>query len=64
MVNVSTLFYVLENLEGKDEELICLDEIHELEEKYLNGLFGLLDQAEMVADPALLNKILQTASSQ
>ena len=64
MVNVSTLFYVLENLEGKDEELICLDEIHELEEKYLNGLFGLLNQAEMVADPALVDKILQTASRQ
>jgi len=64
MVNVSTLFYVLENLEGKDEELILLEEVHELEEKYLNGSFGLLDQAEMVADPALVNKILQTASRQ
>ena len=64
MVNVSTLFYVLENLEGKDEELINLEEVHELEEKYLNGIFRLLDQTEMVADPALLNKILQIASSQ
>jgi hypothetical protein len=64
MVNVSTLFYVLENLEGKDEELICLEEVQQLEENYLNRLFGLLDQAEMIPDPALVNKILQTASSQ
>jgi len=64
MVNVSTLIYVLENLEGKDEELICLDEIHELEKRYLNGLFGLLDQAEIIPDPALIDKILQISSSQ
>ena len=64
MVNVSTLFYVLEYLEGKKEELISFEEVLELEQKYLKELFGLLDQVELEADPALVNRILQTASSQ
>lgn len=64
MVKVSTLFYVLEYLEGKKEELISFEEVLELEQKYLKELFGLLDQVELEADPALINRILQTASSQ
>jgi len=61
MVNVSTLFYVLENLEGKDGELIDLEEIQQLEKEYLNRL---LDQVEFEANPVLVDKILQTASTQ
>ncbi len=38
MVNVSTLVYVLENLEGKSDELINLEEILELEQKYLGKI--------------------------
>lgn len=63
MVNVSTLIYVLENLEGKKEELIDLDEVHELEQKYLNRLFDLIDQNELEINPAVISKILQTAST-
>jgi hypothetical protein len=64
MVNVSTLIYVLENLEGKNQELINLEEVHELEQKYLNRLFDLVDQNELEVSPALITKILQTASTQ
>ena len=60
MVNVSTLFYVLENLEGKDEELIDPEEIQQLEKEYLNRL---LVQVEFEPDPALINKIIQNAST-
>ncbi len=60
MVNVSTLFYVLENLEGKDEELFDLEEVRQLEQKYLNKL---LDQVDFEANPALVSKIIQNAST-
>ncbi len=62
MVNVSTLFYVLENLEGKSDDVIDLEEIHELEQKYLKGLFGLIDQAGTKIRPSVIKNILQSAS--
>ena len=63
MVNVSTLFYVLENLGSKNEELIDLDEIHELEQKYINGLFGMIDRARLTVRPEVIKNILQTTST-
>jgi len=63
MVNVSTLFYVLENLEGTKEELIDLEEIHELEKKYLTGLFDMIDQAGLDVRPDLIDNILQSAGT-
>jgi len=64
MVNVSTLFYVLENLEGKRDEIYDLEEIHELERKYMDRLFGILDQAKMEIRPSIIQNILQTTSSE
>jgi hypothetical protein len=64
MVNVSTLVYVLENLEGKKEEIINLNEVHDLERKYLDGLFARLDRIEMEMNQAIMDKILQAASTQ
>jgi len=63
MVKVSTLFYVLENLESKNEELIDLEEINKLEQNYLVPLLGSLDKLEFKADPALVNKVLQATST-
>ena len=63
MVNVSTLFYVLENMEGKNEEVINPEEVHELEQKYLKGLFGIIDRAEIEVSPSLVKNILQSAST-
>lgn len=62
MVNVSTLFYVLENLEEKKEEVIDLEEVHDLEEKVLERLFGRIDKTEILFRPSLIKKILQSAS--
>ncbi len=63
MVNVSTLFYVLENLEGKKDELIDLEEILEMEQHYLKGLLGMIDRAGMEVNPSLVENILKTAGS-
>ena len=64
MVKVSTLFYVLEDLGSKNEELIDLDEIHELEQKYMNGLFGIIDRARLTVRPEVIKHILQTTSTE
>jgi hypothetical protein len=64
MVNVSTLCYVLENLEGKNEDVIDLEEIHELEEEFMKGFFGMIDRAPMEISPFLVNKILQSAGTE
>jgi len=61
MVNVSTLFYVLENLEGKNNELIDLEEISAMEQQYLKRLFGIIDQAGVEVNPSLIRNILQSA---
>jgi hypothetical protein len=61
MVNVSTLFYVLENLEGKKDELIDLEEILSMEQKVLKKIFGMIDQAGVEVDPSLVANILQSA---
>ena len=63
MVNVSTLVYVLENLEGKDEKLIKLEELLEEEEKYVRKVFGKLDQSNLQVRPGLIKNILKTAST-
>ncbi len=63
MVNVSTLVYVLENLEGKDEKLINLDDLLEQEEAYVKKVFSKLDQSVLQVTPALVDKILKTAST-
>jgi hypothetical protein len=63
MVNVSTLVYVLENLEGKDEKLIKLEELLEKEEKYVRKVFSKLDQSNLQVRPGLIKNILKTAST-
>lgn len=63
MVNVSTLIYVLENLEDKSDELINLEEILELEQKYLGKFFEMIDRTKLEVKPALVDKILQAAST-
>ncbi len=63
MVNVSTLVYVLENLEDKSDELINLEEILELEQKYLGKFFEVIDRTKLEVKPALVDKILQAAST-
>jgi len=63
MVNVSTLFYVLENLESDEGVIFNLEEIHKLEQKYLDGVFGLLEKASMEVRPAIIEKILQSVST-
>jgi hypothetical protein len=64
MVNVSTLFYVLENLEEKSDDVIDLEEIHEMEQKYLKGIFGMIDQTGFEVSPSIVKNILQSAGTQ
>ncbi len=61
MVKVSTLFYVLENLEGESEEVINLDEIYELEQKYLNSVLERMNGAFQLR-PGVIENILQSAN--
>jgi hypothetical protein len=61
MVKISTLFYLMENLEGKKEELIDLEEVLEMEQKYLERIFGVIDQAGVEVNPSLVDKILHSA---
>jgi hypothetical protein len=61
MVKISTLFYVMENLEGKKEELVDLEEVLEMEGKYLKRIFAMIDQAGMEVSPSLVENILQAA---
>ena len=63
MVNVSTLVYVLENLEDNIDELINLEEIFEMESKYLFYFFEKIDRMPIGVRSALVDKILQTANS-
>ena len=64
MVNVSTLIYVLDNLEEEKNELINLEEILELEDKYLKKIFDLIDQKTMQVRPVIVDNILKTASTE
>ena len=64
MVNVSTLFYVLENLEGKNVDLIDLDEISAMEERYLKGLLGIIDQSGVEVNPSLIKNILRSVHTE
>ena len=63
MVNVSTLVYVLENLESKDGELTNLEELLGEEEAYLKEIFGRLDESNLQVNPGLVKRILKTAST-
>ena len=63
MVNVSTLIYVLENLESKDGELTNLDELLEEEEAYVKRIFGKLYDSNLQVNPGLVGQILNTAST-
>jgi hypothetical protein len=62
MVNVSTLVYVLENLESRDGELTNLEELLREEEAYLKKLFDQLDASNLKVNPRLVDRILKTAS--
>ena len=62
MVNVSTLVYVLENYEGKEEELINLEELLE-EEAYVKKIFRKLDDEEIQVNPRLVEQILRSTST-
>jgi hypothetical protein len=62
MVNVSTLVYVLENYEGK-EELINLEALLEEEEAYERKIFRKLDGLNLTVDPRLVQQILKTSST-
>ena len=62
MVNVSTLVYVLENYEGK-EELFNLEELLEEEEAYERKIFEKLDELILKVDPRLVQQILKTSST-
>jgi len=63
MAKISTLFYVLEDFDSKGEVIINPEEIHMLEQKYLNGIFGLLEKAGMEVRPSVIEKILQAVST-
>jgi len=63
MVNVSTLVYVLENLESKDGELTDLEDLLREEEAYVKKLFGKLDESNLQVNPGLVKRILKTAST-
>ena len=63
MVNVSTLVYVLENLESKDGALTDLGELLREEEAYVTKLFGKLDESNLQVNPELVKRILKTAST-
>jgi len=63
MVSVSTLVYVLENLESKDGELTNLEELLGEEEAYLKKIFSKIDQSNMQVNPGLVKRILKTAST-
>ena len=63
MVNVSTLVYVLENVESKDGELTNLEELLGEEEAYVKKVFGKLDESNLQVTPGLVERILKTAST-
>jgi hypothetical protein len=63
MVNVSTLVYVLENLESKDGELTNLEKLLGEEEAYVRKIFGKLDESNLQVNPGLVKRILKTAST-
>ncbi len=63
MVNISTLFYVLENLEGNRDEAIDLGEILDLEYKYLKGIFEIIDRAKPEIRSTVMENILRSVPS-
>lgn len=63
MVNVSTLFYVLDDLDAKNDAVINLEEIHELEQKYFHGFFGTIDKLSFEVSPGVIKNILQRTST-
>jgi len=62
MVNVSTLVYVLENLEQEKNDLFDVKEIFELEENLLGKISGILDPSDFLASPNLVEEVLRRAS--
>ena len=62
MVKVSTLVYVLENLEQEKNELFDVNEIFELEESLLGKISGILDPSDFLARPNLVEEVLRKTS--
>ncbi|MFC2098392.1 hypothetical protein ACFLSP_01470 [Bacteroidota bacterium] len=62
-MNVSTLFYVLDDLDSKNDVLINLEEIYELEHKYFHGIFGKIDRLGFEVNPGVIQNILQVSST-
>ncbi len=63
MVNVSTLVYVLENIEGKEDPLTNLEKLLEEEEAYVKKIFERLDDSNLQINPGLVEHILKRAST-
>jgi len=63
MAKISTLFYVLENLESNEGVIFNPEEIQKLEQKYLDTVFGLLEKASIEVRPAVIENILQSVST-
>ena len=63
MAKISTLFYVLENLEGNEGMIVNPEEIQKMEQMYLDGIFGLMEKAVIEVRPAVIDKILQSVGS-
>ena len=59
MASISTLFYVLENLEHGSHELYDVEEIFRLEQNLLGKIYNVLDQSEFTADPKIVKDILR-----
>lgn len=57
MGNVSTLIYVLENLE--EDEWIDLNEMYEQESEYLHPLLSLIEEKMPDVRTGVINNILQ-----
>jgi len=59
MVKISTLFYVLDDTEGRSEKIFNLDDYQEDEETEFTDIFELLDKLQIEVDQQIIDRIMK-----
>ncbi len=59
MVKISTLFYVLDDIEGRSAKVFNLDDYQEDEETEFTDIWEMLDRLQIEVDQQLVDRLMK-----
>jgi len=59
MVKISTLFYVLDDIEERSENVFNLDDYQEEEETEFTDIWEMLDRLQIEVNPQLVDRLMK-----